>query len=65
MILFQAYSSRVALFPLESETPRPINMDAVPLRFGVQRMKIETRQIQLLKTEGALQRIESPDATGL
>jgi hypothetical protein len=40
-------------------------MDAVPLRLGVQRMKIEPRQIQLSKTKGALQRIEASDAAGL
>jgi len=64
VILFQVYSSRAALFPLECDTPRPVNMDAVPLRLGVQWMKIEPRQIQLRETKGALQRIEASDAAG-
>ena len=37
-------------------------MDAVPLRFSVQRMKIKPRQIQMLKAGGAVQRIEASDA---
>jgi hypothetical protein len=40
-------------------------MDAVPLWFGVQWMKIESRQLQLLKTEGALQCVKTSGAAHL
>jgi hypothetical protein len=40
-------------------------MDAVPLRLGVQWMKIEPRQIQLRETKGAFQRVKASDAAAL
>jgi hypothetical protein len=40
-------------------------VDAVPLGFGVQWMKIEPGQIQNLKIGAAIERVEASDAAGM
>jgi len=61
MVLFQVNIPCFAVAPLEGDTPRPVDMNAVPLRFASERMEAESGNIQIAQRRRVFQCVEPSD----
>ena len=58
MVLLKIEPPCVAVDPLESDPPRPVDREGLPLGHAPQLVEPEARHVQVLWTAGAMQRIQ-------
>jgi hypothetical protein len=63
VILFQIDPQSVAVFPLERDAPRPVDVNAVADGGFMQRMKLKPWEIHVLKNGGLVESVEAADAS--
>jgi hypothetical protein len=60
VVLFEIDATGFAIFELERDAPRSIDVDRIALRIKpLQRMKIEARNVHFLMSDGDIETIES------
>jgi hypothetical protein len=65
MVLLQVDPEGVSIDPFESDAPRSVHMDRVPLRSAAQSMKVEAGLFELVQRSGGVQGVQADKNTPL
>jgi hypothetical protein len=66
MILLEVETHRVAIFELESDAPRTIDVDRVSGRtMAMQDMKIEAWNVHVLRPPGPIESVQTPEGSSM
>jgi len=66
MMLLQVDTYRVAIFELESDAPRTIDVDRVSGRtMAMQDMKVEAWKVHVLRSPGPIESVETPEDSSM
>jgi hypothetical protein len=63
MILLQAYTVSVTLYPFEGDAPWTVDVQTVACRFSLQSMKLHAGQIQIRQRASLIKGIQSSESS--